>query len=350
MSKSNSSLRSFGIETHEPATSAVARSATLCKPPADRDIGPWERSDSEYGLETQRLTGRHYTSGSGLPADPHHVRWIVDGDVASYVDQYGQDEVWTVPDTYDEFNSVATIVGRVDSMAPDDAYGWGIDGTSLERAFRVLTGGGRYTATHYKVIPCGDHPWLLTGPEGTVLCSLCPVDLPCGETQRATSPIEIAGKSMDIEEENQQVIAGISKFGSLLAERSIYVVDHQCPAASDHYNSKHEFTDTEGDEHRIDPETLVMLSNLQTDPGAVTRKECNVTEPNGASVTLSEGWDGPNHQVGDVVEDKILAGFRFEWDTPEYSPETIATVATYWLADSRGYTLHRRLDRLKTTA
>ena len=351
MSQSPSSLQSFGVETHTPAPVAVAGSAALVKPREDDDSPALASPDTEYGLETLRPQESVSLSGSCPSANRHQVRWIIAGGLQAYVEEHNDGDVFRVPQTYDAFDAMDPIVQKVDSTATGkNTYGWGISGRSLEQAFRTLSGGGRYNASKYKVIPCGDHPWILSGPEGTLLCSLSPVDRPEAESKRATTTKSLSGHSVPVEEENQRVLLGVKRLDILLRQLDKHIVEHTCPAAT-RIGGKHQFTTEEDNELKIATKTLLKLADLTDDPAQVAGTGEDLLEtPTGKPVSLDNGWGGPDNEVFAVDEDdKVLAGWRWEWDNPSQSPEMVGGVAAYWLTtDYNGYTLHRELNRVHT--
>jgi len=343
------SLDSFGVESHSPGDVAVARSATICEPREDTDLGPWEAPDTEFGIKTRKLTGPQRTP-SGPRAQPYHVRWVVGGDLAGYMDEHGEDDVFTIPQTYDgmDNDAMSPLIKKVDSLAPGEKYGWGINGQAIERAFRALSGGGRYTASHWRVLPCGEYPWVLTGPAGTALCGLVPVRR-TGDAY-ATEPLDGPGPTPPVEEQNQTILSGMERFRSLLDTLDHTLVKHQCPAVSDALGHRHVFVTDDDEKIEVPPQTLATLAQLTTSSADINASKGSLRErPDGRKFELSEGWSGADHDVSSVVNDKILAGWRFEWDQPEGTPETVATVATYWLED--GYShwrLERRVDRVSS--
>lgn len=326
MQQANASLSSFstGEINLEPDPVSVARCATLRNVP-DRDGTDWESADEEWGLTTRRPASELTTSGKTYRASPQQIRWIIAGDVGEYVDKHGDETFWRVPSNYGGFNDFDTYVGYVDGLC--DGYGWGIDGRALERALRVLIDGGRYNASRYRVFPCGRHPWILTGPEGTLLCSPVPVDDP-SDGQRRTSTVDLGEQTLTVEEENQQVLSGIKHYSWLLeCSRGTEVLETSYEKRRD--RTLHTFHG-ENAENTISASDLATLGRIVTDSSRVFDSEQisgRSPEFDRSAVTIE--WEGPDHQVGDVVDGDIVAGYESFWERPEASIETVATVRTY---------------------
>ncbi|WP_256867919.1 hypothetical protein [Halorientalis salina] len=326
----------------DPSAVAVARCSRLTSVP-DRDGVRWETADEEWGLTTRRSTST-ITTGAGH-VTPQQVRWVTDGDVAAYVDEYGDGEVWAIPDTFDGFNKIDTYVSFVDGQA--DQYGYGTDGQALEKAFRVLTGGGRYDASDYSVIPCSRQPWILSGPEGTLLCSCFPVDCPSDENQRRTSTITPAGRAIEIEEENSHVLAGANHFVELLTEvEGVEILETEYDQVRD--RTIHIFYGG-GAEWKISAEGLATLGRIVLDPAMVPVAQERMVQLPNSTREIHVEWDGPTHQVGECVDDAIVAGYKFTWENPDDALECIATVRTYRIKNSHSrYRVEYRSDRIAT--
>lgn len=344
MTSKRSTLAKFSSTDSDldPSAVAVARCSRLTSVP-DRDGIGWETADKDWGLTTRRPTSMIRTSAGRVSAQ--QVRWITDGDIAAYVDEYGDGEVWAIPGTFDGFGEIGTYVSFVDGQA--EQYGYGIDGQSLEKAFRALTGGGRYDASDYSVIPCGRQPWILSGPEGTLLCSCFPVDRPSDENQRRTSTITPAGRALEIEEENSRVLAGATRFVELLTEaEGVEMLE----AEYDQFRERtmHIFYGGDAD-WKNSAEDLATLGRIALDPATVPVAQERMVQPPNSTREISVEWDGPTHQVGDRVNDTIIAGYEFTWENPDNALECVATVRTYRLRNSHSrYRVDYHSDRLAT--
>lgn len=344
MTNKRSSLSKFSSTDSDldPSAVAVARCSQLTSIP-DRDGVRWETADAEWGLTTQRPTSSIRT-GAGQ-VSPQQVRWVTDGDVAAYVDEHGDGEVWAIPDTFDGFGEIDTYVSFVDGQA--EQYGYGIDGQALEKAFRVLTGGGRYDASDYSVIPCGRQPWILSGQEGTLLCSCFPVDRPFDENQRRTSTVTPAGRAIEIEEENPLVLAGTSHFVELLTEaEGVEILEAEYDQVRD--RTMHIFHGG-GAECKVSAEDLATLGRIALDPATVPVIKEQMVHPPNSIREISVEWEGPTHQVGERVDDAMIAGYEFTWENPDEALECVATVRTYRLRNSHSrYRVDYRSERLAT--
>lgn len=350
---SHSTLSEFGVETGMPTAESVANSAVMHDVPEERDIGPFETTDTEYGLRTRLPKGTVNPPGPSESINQYGIRWIVDGNLTEYVRKHGDGDVWMIPDTYAGFSDIDTYVSFVDSTAPeasmrDCQYGWGIDGNGLEAAFRALSGGGRYQASNYKVIPCRGHPYIVTGPEGSLLVSPGPISRPSDPSKRPTSTISGSDVTLDVEEENQRVLNGMARLVTALEKRSLVPTEH-VPPAGDTYNS-HEFHLESDDTVRVSTGTLLQLASLKKDPDTLTVEppadQLNVSPD---SIDIDTGWSGPHDALHTVRDDDVLVGWRFEWDSPTTSPELCATVKTHWLTEEYFWRLQTDTYRLDTT-
>ncbi|RXK47726.1 hypothetical protein [Halorientalis pallida] len=336
MTDSRTSLSAFGSteEDLDPAPTSVARCARLTEAPDRSDAPEWESSDTEWGLQTRRPASSIQTGAGHV--SPQQTRWIVDGEVAEYVEEFSSGEIWGIPDTYGSFDGIAPLVTHVDGCC--EAYGYGIDGDALEKALRVLTGGGRYSATDYTVIPCGPYPWILTGPEGSLLCSCMPVDRPDGGQGRRSSEIQAGDTRLDMEEENDQILHGLAHFVRLLEEAK----DVDIERAEYHTvrgDVKHSVHSAGDESFSMGAADLATLGTVAKTPSSVEVADRGRIKPPNGDHTVAINWDGPEHEVGDVVDERIVAGYEFAWEDPADSLERIATVRTYWL--SEGYSSFR---------
>jgi len=300
-----------------PDAVSIARCVTTCRAP-DRDDGSWAAPDEDWGLATQRPESSINTSAGR--ASKQQTRWVVDGDVGAYVEQYATG-VLQIPNTYGDFSSVDTRVTFIDGLA--DSYGYGIDAQSLEKALRVLTGGGRYTASRYTAIPCGQQPWILTGPEGTLLCSCMPVERPGNPYTRE---LETPETTLQIEEQNQTVLSGAAEFSHLLSDAlgvDIERVEYATVRGKTHHSFWAE------DEFKIAARDLAQLHGLTPDPAVIQGTVSRGVQPPNGGDPISVDWDGPEHPVGYLDEGDVVAGYEFTWEQPEESLEDVAVVREY---------------------
>ncbi|EMA25689.1 hypothetical protein [Haloarcula argentinensis] len=323
---------------HTPDAVSIARCATTCRAP-DRDGASWASPDVDWGLTTQRPVSTINTSASR--AHKQQTRWVVDGDVGEYVAECGNGDLIQIPATYGDFDSIDTRVTFVDGLA--DSYGYGIDAQALEKALRVLTGGGRYTASKYSAILCGKQPWILTGPEGTLLCSCMPVERPeSPPTQKLRTP----ETTLQIEEQNQAVLTGAAEFAHLLSDSlgvSIETMDYHSTTRDE---ARHSFVGEE-DKFTIRASDLAQLYGLTTDPSVIQATVCRGVQPPNGGDTVSVEWDGPEHPVGYLDEGDVVAGYGFTWEQPDESLEDVAVVREYRITQNHSrWTVDYRTHRL----
>jgi len=316
----------------------IARCATTCRAP-DRDGTTWASPDKDWGLTTQRPASTINTPAGR--AHKQQTRWVVDGDVGEYVEQYATDDSLQIPATYGEFSSVDTRVTFIDGLA--DSYGYGIDAQALEKALRVLTGGGRYTASKYSAIPCGKQPWILTGPEGTLLCSCMPVERP---ENPYTRELRTPETTLQIEEQNQAVLTGAAEFAHLLSDSlgvSIETIDYHSTARDE---ARHSFV-AEEDKFTIRASDLAQLHGLTSDPSVIQGTVSRGVQPTNGGDTVSVEWDGPEHPVGYLDEGDVVAGYEFAWEQPDESLEDVAVVREYRITQNHSrWTVDYRTHRL----
>jgi len=303
----------------DPDAASIARCATTCRAP-DRDDSSWAAPDEDWGLTTQRPASSINTSAGR--ATKQQTRWVVDGDVGDYVEQYATGDLLQIPNTYGEFDSIDTRVTFVDGLA--DSYGYGIDAQALEKALRVLTGGGRYTASRYTAIPCGKQPWILTGPEGTLLCSCMPVERP---ENPYTRELRTPETTLQIEEQNQTVRTGAAEFAHLLSD-ALGVDIEGVEYATVRGQTQHSFIGEE-DKFSIKASDLAQLHGLTSDPSIIQAGIGHGVQPPSGGDPISVEWDGPEHPVGYLDEGDVIAGYEFTWEQPEESLEDVAVVREY---------------------
>jgi len=332
-------LRAFSSSDTEtdlsPDAESVAHSATTVSAP-DRDDVEWAAPDDDWGLRTCRPLSSINTSAGR--AHPQQTRWVIEGDVGAYVARHGDGDILAIPETYGGFGDINTRVAFVDGLA--DSYGYGIDGQAVEQALRVLTGGGRYTASEYTLIPCGRQPWVLTGPEGTLLCSCLPVDRP--DVGGSTTHIETSVGRLELEEDNSEVLAGAARFVELLADVEEAAIDH-CTYDPLRGQTRHSFIDGDDTEWTMNAADLAQLAGLATDPSVIQGTVGRGIQPPTGGDPIVADWDGPDHAVGDRVDGAIIAGYEFAWEQSEDCLEAVATVRTYrvrssyssWVVDYR---------------
>jgi hypothetical protein len=330
MTDSHTSLSAFGSteDDLDPAPKSVARCAQLTDAPNRTDDPEWESPDTEWGLQTQRPASSIQTGAGHVR--PQQTRWIVDGDVAEYVEEYGSGEIWGIPDTYAGFDEIPPLVTHVDGCC--STYGYGIDGEALEKALRVLTGGGRYSATDYTVLPCGPYPWILTGPEGSLLCSCMPVNRPDAGEGRRSSEIQAGDTRLSVEEENDQILHGLAHFVRLLEETKDVDID-RVEYKTVRGDVKHTVHSADGDSFSMEAADLATLGTLAKTASGVEIADRSRIKPPTCDHSVSINWEKPDHEVGAAVDDRLIAGYEFAWEDPDGALEQVATVRTYWLSE-----------------
>lgn len=349
----NNSLSEFGGGATGPSGGLVgiANAANIRDPPVRENIGSWKYPDTEYGLTTHRNTkGGSAGDGKVSPqiAYEQHVRWVSGGDLGKYVEEYG-DELVSIPSTYSGFENLKPYLGVVDGTI--DGYGYGIDGRAAERALRVLIDNGRYSASSYHIIACGEHPWLLIGDEGVLLCSLTPVSRT--EAIARTTGVAIPEGHLEVEEERPEVLEAIHRIAAfaggtlprgvssgatneLSDEKAIEFTGHKSvpsPSTSSSSYGRHGHTFYRGEDNTTDilREDLIPLGTMvldQADLPGVTSPE-RVTSPTGPQSVRVEA--DVERKIGTIHDEGLVIGYSFDWQTYEYGPEAVATITTYHL-------------------
>lgn len=358
----STSLSNFGASGNSVTggPEGIANATELTDPPERENASRWEGPCQEYGLTTYRF----YATGDGNhPRNPatHQLRWIAGGDLSAYVAEYGE-AVHQVPQVYGDFDSFGPHLMAVDGLV-EGAYGYGIDGTSVEQALRLLIDNGRYSAPSYSVIACGNHPWVMTGDEGALLCSLSPVEKP--DDVERTTDISVPGQDepVAVEEENPVALKAISRVASYLhgdipanatskldsaeVQSPYSLVEHEGPPTSTGYRGgTHDFRavspnkeDSDETTIKIDQGHLQTLGTMALDYSDITGgvQGDPVEMPCGdKSVTVR--FPEPR-TLGKRYEEGIAVGYSFDWESYDYSPETVGVVTTYHIqspADDSG--------------
>jgi hypothetical protein len=86
-------------------------------------------------------------------------------------------------------------------------------------------------------------------------------------------------------------------------------------------------------------EDLATLGTLAKTPSSVEVADRGRIKPPNGDHTVAINWDGPEHDVGEVVDERLIAGYEFAWENPDGALERVATVRTYWL--SEGFSSYR---------
>jgi hypothetical protein len=319
----------------------IANAATMTNPEkrAVEDLGTWESPDTEYGLETRWLTTQTRSQTANTSVEPHHVRWVTGGNLVRYISQYS-DGVHDVPGTYGDFENWDTYVGKVDTAG--DRFGYGISKTTLERVLRVLSGGGRYNESRYFVITCGDRPFVLTGPEGTLLCALTAIKSQPSQFSRRFE-IEVQEQTIEICEENDAVLSGIKR----LFEIAELDVDEWCRLVNSFGNRTHKFAVQSGDEEEKKKFRSTDLASI----GQSYRDEESIR--NDALLEYDEvsQADPLQFRIGETYEPGVALGYRLSRKSYSDAPESTVGIQTLFLdVEEAEPTLNYRTQRLTTTS
>jgi len=373
----DTSLASFGAGDAEPTAglTGVANAAYLTDPPKRENISGWRSPSTEYGLTTHRVDSS-VSGGLTQSAAKHEIRWVSGGDLGEYVEAYG-DELRQIPETYSGFSGGAfdTYLASVDGLV-EDHYGYGISGTAAERAVRVLNDNGRYQASKYHLITANEHPWVLTGPKGVVLCSPVPVGRTLANSR--TTAVEFSEETVHTEEENPIVLRALKRVEAYLSGEipaggpdnisadlsnspALSFANHEGAPTSTKFGGadEHIFSTQDTDEGvtieipREDFRELGMME-LRSDELPGVDEPATVESPDGTEVTVNYS---PEREVGESYPEGLVIGHAFGWETFPYSPEAVAVVTTYHLempteSLEKKYTvnINRAEDRITTTS
>jgi len=341
-------LSNFGSGDAQPTggLQGIANAAFLTDPPKRENVGVWENSSTEYGLTTHRHRGG-YSGGSTHTAAPQEIRWVSGGDLGGYVEKHG-DELIRIPQTYSGFDSFDPYLSCIDGLLKE-AYGYGIDGTAVERALRVLIDNGRYNESNYQVIACGQYPWLLCGDEGVLLCSPTPIDRT--ESISRTVSLSLPTGDVDVEEENPVVLNALRRVGTYLSghlpdgangknpiEDTVSLQEHLQMPISKRRRKYHKFAveSSEGDSEiglKIEREDLHALGSMKLDPRNLPGGGGDevITAPQ-SDEKVTVALDDPL-EIGETTPEGIVVGYSFDWETFEYSNEEVAVATTYHLEE-----------------
>jgi hypothetical protein len=227
-SSTPSSSQSHGDSGH----GALARRAVYASPgdkAPDHDV-EWGPPGTEYGLRTEWANSPFTLEGRHSQLSPSDMRFIVGGDLAEYLATHGDRRV-RVPGTFTALRSDWSPYLGTYTHLTADACGYGITAEALEQAIRLLSGSGKYSRTAFKVVGCGEWPWIVLGRTGTLLCTPVPISDDDSDTQfnlPRTQPCVLAGTSGDLHDEATAVKRGIERFATLLDNISWATVTGYC--------------------------------------------------------------------------------------------------------------------------
>lgn len=363
MSNSNTTLGSFDstdssdddstgnkIERPDVGTS-IGRRATAKSAPDRSDLPMWGPEQDEYGLTTRRLIKPSSTKGRALTLDTHEFRWVTDGDIRGYCEEYGQKRV-QIPNAYSSFDAFDTHISTATTLSGQ--FGYGFDAARLEVALRLLTGGGRYQRKQYKLLICEDRPAVLTGPEGTVLVTEGPIERPDTSTLTPSTvePAKTQHKEQfTVHEENTAVLNGIERLISAAIEEA------------EDFDGFEEVRNTgEGSiqlgakqSHKTWSTDGTALATIGTAARRPTDLEIpmsgEVTAPTGDTVVLD--WT-PEYSPDDTVGENPVVGYQWKWHNPQQTDELYCVVETILLHESyTGYktrTIEQPVATVRTDA
>jgi hypothetical protein len=312
----------------DPFTSVKPDSLLTFAPPAD-----------EYGLQTVGFAQSVELPSirRDLTARPHQFEWVVGGDLAGYVADYG-DRLWPIPETYrslrrDYPGHRAYPVYVAQAHGPLYEYGYGIGGAEVSRALRVLTGGGHYAAEDYALIACGQAPAVLVGPEGALLFRVEPVPRPkstptaTAQRSRSLTPIDTPAGRLQVEEQAPTVVAGLARVCEVFGESDLS--DQYRPIAAlspaGIGANRHTFETATGGRVAIDPDDLRDVAGLATTPSEVPVYEGG-TVPTAEYAERDEpvdlAWTPEARDPAEFGEcgsryggPSAALGWRFEWES-----------------------------------
>lgn len=287
-------------------------------PPGHLD--PNERTNQLEGIEIipyQRELDRE------LEYEVKALGWVVDNSAEQYLEANLDREV-AVPNTYSELNShdwdpyVARVDGRV------HRYGWGVNRKLIEAALRVMTGGGRFDAKKYTLYGCGVKPFVLTGPEGTLIGSVRLVGKPSNEKLIPNREIDIRGTTVTVSEDSMAILEGVKRAVPLIEE-----FEGKSLTFSTRSPGWWWFTDGSGRSVRMSNDDLATLGRSQ--PCAA-----NIPVFGGGVLLPTKSWRGslgrydwtPEGEVGEPHEHGgVYAGFEIEWERRRLDDGTTHTPA-----------------------
>ncbi|MFC6954915.1 hypothetical protein [Halorubellus litoreus] len=310
---------------------------TPTEPPDDHRSFP--RDTDIEGVACKQLSGYQTVQGRKreLSCSPGDGYWVVDDakTVTNYVDEYG-DAVWPIPETYTAFDGFERYLGEMDGAGR--RYGYGIDATQLEKALRLLTGGGHYDHDAYTLVACGRKPFVLSGPEGVLLSrpghiarpqddSQCPERTVTGTRPRSDTEYELA-----VEEANPVVLDGIERFVETLDY--VYNSPISSHTAAPHSTSSFHFFETEAETTvKVSAETLLTVGQLKTHHTDVSVYGGATVDAPHSSTSVDVEWTGPDQYVGDIHRGAPVVGYDVDWETRGGRRRSVLVVRTHRLVE-----------------
>lgn len=328
---------------------AVARAAKITDLGADPNELPGDysrfgppRTEHPYSVETRRFMSGFSSQEANATVSPSDIRWVTSGDLAGYVEEYGE-EVRSVPKTYSSFGEWEEYVGKVDNNG--DQYAWGVTQNAVEKALRVLSGGGRYQASRYTVILCGEHPFILTGAKGTLLCSTVPIKTK-GSISAELNTVSVGGQEIGVAEENETVLAGIKRLVTFLSSHGAADINYKkCSGSSRGAGSSYHIFEVKpcSSTPETDPLSLLDAEEDEPDPiklraniddlftiGNATVKQAAVREQAADKFNVDNALSFPGDRHSQTDYGYII-GWRFVDETPPESPAHRQAIETVYL-------------------
>jgi len=307
------------------------------EPPDDHRSFPRE-TDVE-GVSCKQLSGFQTVQGRKreLSCSPVDGYWVVDDAdaVREYVDAFG-DAVWPIPETYTAFDEFERYLGEMDGASR--RYGYGIDATQLEKALRLLTGGGHYDHEVYTLVACGQKPFVLAGPEGVLLSRPGHIARPQDESQcpqrTITGSLTRSGDeyALDVEEANRAILDGIQRLVELADDAyEQRITSHE--GAPHSVSSFHFFETQDGTSVKVSAETLETLGRLKTHHRDVSVYGGATVDVPRTSTSVDVAWDDPERLVGDTYHGAPVVGYDVEWETLGRRRFSVLVVRTHRLVE-----------------
>jgi hypothetical protein len=297
----------FGVDSsNTEGLAGLVRAASLTNPENNGNGFSWQAPDLEYSLTTRRLTAPTSSSAANVSLGQHDVRWIIEDTDAlvEYVETHG-DEQLPVPSSYSNFDTFSPYVAQVDATSGESAYG--ISAQALENALRTLSGGGRYNNTRYSCIACGEKPWILTGPSGTLLCAHKPIS--SVDARLHTDPLSLPeDRTIDFTSENPHVRGGLRRVAQNIPaaitscdniENYVGTPYHVLSVVDDKDSP---YPETEDGNWKIAPDVLARVGRAHGSISAVSER--------GEEIYPDVAAKTPPHAVGDITDDGLLVGYE----------------------------------------
>ncbi|WP_323677679.1 hypothetical protein [Halorubellus sp. PRR65] len=326
--------------THQSTVSFTTRhdlTFTPTEPPDDHRS--FSRDTIVEGVACTQLSGYQTVKGRKreLSCSPIDGYWVTDDAdaVREYVDAFG-DTVWPIPETYTAFDEFERYLGEMDGASR--RYGYGIDATQLEKALRLLTGGGHYDHDAYTLVACGRKPFVLAGPEGVLLSRPGHIARPEDESQcpqrTITGSLARSGGeyALDVEEANPSILDGIQRLIKLADDAyEQCITSHE--GAPHSASSFHFFETQKGASVKVSAETLETLGRLKTHHRDVSVYGGTTVDVPRASKTVDVAWDEPDQLVGDTQHGAPVVGYDVEWETRGRRRFSVLVVRTHRLVE-----------------